>query len=119
MIKKPPNFTDKEFIEWLQRWVLVNSWLYYEKDGAPVSDKDYDSVSRQLVDLQKSYKEDIKDTQYGYVFYDFDASTGFHLYYRLSDIDKEKIVQVASHIMQVYKINSNKKKKEVSDWGST
>lgn len=109
--KKPPNFTDKEFIEWLQRWVLVNSWLYYEKDGAPVSDKDYDSVSRQLVSLQKSYSEDIKDTQYGYAFYDFDASTGFHLYYRLSDADKEKIVQVASHVMQVYISNNNKKRK--------
>lgn len=111
MIKKPPNFTDKEFIEWLQRWVLVNSWLYYEKDGSPVSDKEYDSVSRQLVSLQKSYKEDIKDSQYGYVFYDFDGTTGFDLYHRLSDVDKEKIVQVAAHVMQVYKTNSNKKRK--------
>ena len=103
MIKKPHNFTDKEFIEWLQRWVLVNSWLYYEKDGSPVSDKEYDSVSRQLVSLQKNYKEDIKDTQYGYVFYDFDASTGFDLYHRLSNADKGKIVQVAAHVMRLYK----------------
>ena len=74
-------------IDFLQRKIILNSIAYYELNTSQLTDKQYDELSRQLVDMQKEV--DIKDTQYGYVFYDFDGTTGFDLYHRLNDKDKE------------------------------
>lgn len=73
-------------INYLQRFILVNSYLYYEKDDSVITDKQFDEVAKQLVKLQRDY--DISKTQYGYVFYDFDGTTGFDLWERLTAVDK-------------------------------
>jgi hypothetical protein len=67
----------------LQRWILIHSILYYEYDESIVTDKMYDENSHQLVDMQKEFLEEAKQTPYWYVFYDFDGSTGFDLAGRL------------------------------------
>lgn len=76
-------------INYLQRFILVNSYLYYEKDDSVITDKRFDEAAKQLVELQKNY--DISKTQYGYVFYDFDGTTGFDLWERLTAVDKTVI----------------------------
>ena len=82
-------------INFLQRKILLNSILYYEYNKNKISDHFYDELCEQLVKLQEEYSmnNDILDTMYGYVYYDFDGSTGYHLYNRLTNEDK-KILDV-------------------------
>lgn len=76
-------------INFLQRKILLNSMMYYQHDKSFISDFHYDECCKELVKLQKAYGPDfIDDSMYGYVFYDFDGSTGYHLYYRLTEKDK-------------------------------
>lgn len=106
MYSFPVYFTLKQKIEFLQRVILIHSFLYYEKDSPIVSDKWYDKVSKQLYTLQKEYNikheihEFAKYTQYGYAFHDFDGSTGFDLWDRLKHKDKQFIEQIANMLLK-------------------
>lgn len=84
-------------IEFLQRVILVHSYLYYILDDSVWTDKHYDEIARQLTSIQKEHTvEWIKvNTQYGYVFYDYDGTTGFDLWDRLKQKDKQKILSIA------------------------
>lgn len=93
MQRFPSDWDLKTKIDFLQRKILLNSIAYYMFDTNFLDDPYYDSLSRQLVDLHNSYG-DIRDTQYGYVFFDFDGSTGFDLYYRLTDHDREYLANM-------------------------
>lgn len=80
-------------INYLQRMILLNSIAYYEHDSSSISDHFYDSICRQLVELQKTYDEETgrdfsRDSEYGYVFYDFTGDTGYHLTSRLKRSDR-------------------------------
>ena len=78
MQKYPDNWDLKTKIEFLQRKIILNSIAYYEFDTNFLEDRYYDGLCRQLVQLQEEYG-DVSDTQYGYIMYDFDGSTGFDL----------------------------------------
>lgn len=99
MYKFNVYWTDILKINFLQRVILIHSYLYYETDKAIWSDKKYDEVAKQLVSLQNNYKY-INKTQYGYVFYDYDGTTGFDLYHRLNKKDKEQIKRIAWRIIE-------------------
>ena len=43
---------------------------------------------------------DIRDTQYGYAMDDFDGTTGFDLYYRLCDEDREYLENMVRHYIR-------------------
>lgn len=88
------NWDLKTRIEYLQRKVILNSIAYYMYDDSRLSDRAYDEMCKQLVELHKEYG-DISDTQYGYVMYDFDGSTGFDLYYRLNEHDRDYLTRIA------------------------
>lgn len=96
MQKFPENWDLKTKIEFLQRKIILNSIAYYEFNTNFLSDMYYDSICRQLVKLQEEYG-DVSDTQYGYVMYDFDGSTGFDLMYRLNESDKEFLMNNVKH----------------------
>lgn len=81
--------------------MLIHSWIYYYGNDSLVTDKEFDSTSKQLVELQKNI-DDVKNTQYGYVFQDFDGTTGFDLYERLNENDRQYIYQLANHIIWLY-----------------
>ena len=101
MLKFPVYWTEVEKINFLQRIILIHSYLYYEKDSTVWTDKKFDEVSRQLAELQRSKTAIwIQDkTQYGYAFYDFDGTTGFLLWGRLKDKDKEQIAGISENII--------------------
>ena len=94
MLLFPTHWSLKERINYLQRKIILNCIAYYVLDESPLPDKYYDSLSHQLVELHKEYG-DISDTEYGYVMYDFDGNTGFDLYNRLTEQDKEYLLQIA------------------------
>lgn len=88
-------------ISFLQRVILIHSFLYYMLDNSIWSDKKYDEVAHMLSEMQsRTTKIDlITNTDYGYVFADFDGTTGFDLYYRLKEKDKKRIEQIARTIV--------------------
>lgn len=94
-----PYWSDKWRIDWLQRYIIIHSIIYYELNSSVIDDKKWDTVARQLVRLQEQNKEEAKKSMYWYAFYDFDASTGFHIYDRLNKKDKEYISKIASHVL--------------------
>lgn len=100
MYKFSCYWTDKLKIDFLQRVILIHSYLYYEKDSPAWSDKKYDEVSKQLVLIQLEHNmEWIKEhTQYGYVFHDFDGTTGFDLWGRLTEGDKKYISNITARM---------------------
>lgn len=95
-------------INFLQRKIILNSIAYYELDSSILSDKEYDELSYQLVELQKDI--DIRETQYGYVMYDYDGTTGFDLYDRLNEKDKRYLMQLARYIFWSNPESKRKKK---------
>lgn len=98
-------------IDFLQRKIILNCIAYYELNTNKLSDKEYDDLSRQLVNMQGDPNIDImNDTQYGYCMYDFDGSTGFDLYHRLNKHDKEYLMSIALFALK-NDIKSKKKRK--------
>lgn len=101
-------------ISYLQRRIIVYSIMYYEYDKSCITDAEYDSISHQLVALQKKVtKEEFRKTTYYYAMYDFEGSTGFDIPPRLTKFDKEYLTQIALYIMDIWaKQNKSKNKKE-------
>ena len=110
MQKFPRRWDKITCINYLQRKIILNAIAYYELDTSPLSDKEYDELSRQLVELQKDV--DINDTQYGYIMQDFDGTTGFDLYSRLNDKDKGYLMKIAVSALCTKKKEIKPKKKK-------
>ena len=55
---KPFNTVEK--IQLLQRWILVQSFAYYELNENIASDFKYDDNAKQLVELMKNHPEEAK-----------------------------------------------------------
>ena len=96
MQRFPRRWDKVTCINFLQRKIILNAIAYYELDSPKLSDREYDELSRQLAELQKDI--DIQQTQYGYVMYDFDGTTGFDLYHRLNLSDKKYLMNIALNI---------------------
>ena len=91
-------------INWLQRRIIVYSIMYYEMSESCISDKSYDELSHQLVELMNSNpKEVLEQTTYWYAMYDFDGSTGFDIPDRLTKSDREYLTTIASHVQKQYR----------------
>ena len=93
-------WSDSTKISYLQRRIIVHSILYYESDKSVISDRQFDDLCHQLVQMQSEvdFAEFRKSTYY-YAMHDFDGSTGFNIYGRLTKYDKEYLSKIA---MQVY-----------------
>ncbi len=88
--------------------------MYYELNASPLSDKEYDELSRQLVEMQKDIDVE-HETQYGYIMYDFDGTTGFDLYHRLNEQDQQYLMNIARLATTNYtapKLSTLKKKRK-------
>lgn len=90
------DFTALEKIQLLERWILVQSFAYYELDENIASDFDYDHNAIQLIELKKEHPDDFKRSRYYKYFYDYDSSSedvhyvsGFDLLNRIRKNDKE------------------------------
>lgn len=101
-------------ISYLQRRIIVWSIMYYEHDESCVPDRVYDSVSHQLVALQKeATQEEWEKSTYYYAMFDFDGSTGFDIPSRLTKKDREYLTHLASIIHEQWvRDTSHKQRKE-------
>ena len=98
-----PYWSNKLRISALQRWILVHSIIYYELNTSIIEDKLFDANSRQLVQMQNDFPEDAIESDYYYVFYNFDGNTGFDLYERLNNKDKKYLTHIAKYLITLGK----------------
>lgn len=89
-------FTALEKIQLLQRWILVQSYCYYELNDNVASDFDYDANARQLADLKMRYPEEFERSRYYEYFHDYCSeedgtvnTSGFDLLERVRKKDKD------------------------------
>lgn len=98
-------------ISFLQRRIIVYSIMYYEYNESCVPDSYYDSLSHQLVELQKaSTKEEFEKSTYYYAMHDFDGSTGFDIPSKLNKEDYEYLFHLASVVHDRWQRNPTQKK---------
>lgn len=103
-------WSDSTKISYLQRRIIIYSIMYYEHNESCASDKEYDSISYQLVELQKrANKDEFEKSTYYYAMYDFDGSTGFDIPSRLTEKDREYLTHIA-HIIHERWVRDEKKK---------
>ena len=118
MVNFPESFSEVDKINYLQRKVILLSIAYYIYNRSFVPDAYFDEISHQLVKMQQDYDEENKkvendnhsvksDTEYGYMMFDFEGSTGFDLYPRLKKKDQEYLVSMVE-----YKIKRSTKENE-------
>lgn len=109
-------------INYYQRKIILNCIMYYEYDKSFLTDNYYDSISHELVKMQKeldkSRRYDVKrDTTYGYMMYDFDGNTGFDLPKRLNPKDYEYLNNICAYKLFLSDNKQNKNKKTIKKRG--
>lgn len=99
--------TIEEKIKQRRQQMLVHSILYYEFDSPIISDKLYDVWARELVQLQKDYPKESKNTILYDTFSNWDGNTGYDVYQC-----QEKYYDIARKLLLLYKEKNNFSKKE-------
>lgn len=86
----------QESIDFLQRYIIVHSYIYYELNRSVISDKQYDAKAKELVRYKNEYPELWKQSEYYKQFGDdYNGATGFTLYFDLTERQKEIIKSIA------------------------
>lgn len=91
-------------MEYLQRRIIIYSIMYYELSESCVTDKFFDGISKQLVNLMKhSTNEQCEKTHYWYAMHDFDGTTGFDIPDRLNKEDRMYLTTIAKYICKQWR----------------
>jgi NAD-dependent DNA ligase len=86
------ELTTLEYIDYLQRYIILHSYIYYELDNNIISDKQYDKKAKELAKYKKEYPELWKQSMYYKQFGDeYNGATGFTLYHDLDEHQKKII----------------------------
>lgn len=86
------KISTQEYIDFLQRFIILHSYIYYELNSNVISDKRYDEKSKELVKYKNEYPELWKLSMYYKQFGDdYNGATGFTLYHDLDEHQKEII----------------------------
>lgn len=89
--------TTQEYIDFLQRVIILHSYIYYELDDNVISDREYDARAKELVKYKNEYPDLWKSSEYYKQFGDdYNGSTGFTLYHDLDEKQKMIIRSIAS-----------------------
>lgn len=90
---KPEGLTIQDYIDFLQRFIILHSYIYYELDNNYISDMEYDKKSKELVQYKNEYPDLWKNSMYYKQFGDdYNGATGFTLYHDLDD-EQKKIIR--------------------------
>lgn len=105
-------WSDSTKISYLQRRIIVYSIMYYEHNESCISDYEYDSISHQLVEMMNECDfEELRKSTYYYAMHDFDGSTGFHIYSRLTKYDQEYLTHIAGNVHKQWKESTTAKER--------
>lgn len=87
----------QDYINFLQRFIILHSYIYYELNDNDISDKEYDAKARELVKYKNEYPDLWKTSEYHKQFGDdYNGSTGFTLYHDLDEKQKTIIRSIAA-----------------------
>lgn len=90
---KPEDLSLQDYIDFLQRFIILHSYIYYELDNNYISDMEYDKKSKELVKYKNEYPDLWKNSMYYKQFGDdYNGATGFTLYHDLDD-EQKKIIR--------------------------
>lgn len=90
------KLTTQEYIDFLQRFIILHSYIYYELNDNVISDKDYDAKAKELVKYKNEYPDLWKSSEYYKQFGDdYSGATGFTLYHDLDEKQKLMIQVIA------------------------
>lgn len=97
------TLSNQDYINFLQRGIIVHSYLYYELDSSIISDLEFDRKSRELVTLKSTYPDLWETSEYYHIFGDeYSGATGFHLYHGLTKPQQVKIRAIANILLNNY-----------------
>lgn len=100
----PEEWDNATKLSFLQRRVIVYSIQYYMMDATVISDQQYDACARQLEALMKECTpEECEKSRYWYCMSNFTAATGFDLYSKLTDEDREHLSHIADIVLDDYR----------------
>lgn len=86
------ELTTSQYIDYLQRYIILHSYIYYELNSNSISDKKYDKKAKELVKYKNDYPELWKKSMYYKQFGDeYNGATGFTLYHDLNEHQKNII----------------------------
>lgn len=86
------ELTTSQYIDYLQRYIILHSYIYYELNSNSISDKKYDEKAKELVKYKNDYPELWKKSMYYNQFGDeYNGATGFTLYHDLDEHQKNII----------------------------
>lgn len=86
------ELTTSQYIDYLQRYIILHSYIYYELNSNSISDKKYDEKAKELVKYKNDYPELWKKSMYYNQFGDeYNGTTGFTLYHDLDEHQKNII----------------------------
>lgn len=86
------KLTTQEYIDFLQRYIILHSYIYYELNGNVISNRQYDEKAKELVKYKNEYPDLWKTSMYYKQFSDeYNGATGFTLFHDLSEHQKEII----------------------------
>ena len=92
--------TVQDYIDFLQRYIIVHSYIYYELGDNVISDMQYDKKSKELVKHKDDYPDLWKSSEYYKQFGDdYNGATGFTFYHDLNDRQKKIIQSIAFNII--------------------
>lgn len=95
------ELTIQERINFLQRFIIVHSYIYYELDRNIISDREYDAKAKELMQYRLDYPELWKSSEYYKQFGDeYTGATGFTLYHDLNDYQKEIVRSIVHSIFK-------------------
>lgn len=86
----------EDLIQQRRLQLLVHSCIYYHFNQNIISDRQWDTWARQLVDLQIQYPQESKKAIWYEAFKDWDASTGAFL-----PITDEWVIKKSKYIMDL------------------
>lgn len=95
IFKMPEDWDELTCINHLQRKIILLSIAYYEFDYSPISDSDYDELAQELARRMRAC-ENVEESRYWYTFKEFDGSTGYFLYGKLTSEDRMYLRGIAA-----------------------
>lgn len=91
----------QEYIDFLQRYVIVHSFMYYELNMNVISDMKYDAKAKELAKYKSTYPDLWKSSEYYKQFGDdYNGSTGFTLFHDLDSHQQKIIKSIVNSIMR-------------------
>lgn len=91
----------QERINFLQRYIIVHSYIYYELDRNIISDREYDAKAKELAQYRIDYPELWRKSEYYKQFGDdYTGATGFTLYHDLNDYQKDIVRSIVHFIFR-------------------